>query len=476
MNDRLEPIIIAGLIYNDAYCRKVLPYLKGDFFENPAERLVFEKVDKLFAQYNQQPTRETLLVSINKEEQMPEALYPKVKELVEGLKPLEPNSVGWLTNQTETFCKDKSLHLAIIQSIEILDGDDKTHSKDALPQILQNALAVGFDSNVGLIYTEADDQMYDHYHLTEKKIPFKLKMLNAITNGGIAPKTLTVLMMPTGAGKSLFMCDWSAFLYMNGYNVLYISAEMAEVKLGERIDQNLLNLTNEEVRQLTKLQYMDKKAKLRASAHGNILTREYPTSTCHTGHFRALLAEAKIKKNFVPDIIFVDYLNICASQRFKMNGSVNSYTYMKAIAEELRGLAVEYNVPVVTATQVNRTGYADTDFDLDDTSESFGVPFTADLMLAGITTEDLERLGQLMFKQLKNRYGDPNLNKRFLVGANRAKMQLYDLEQSAALMGANSIKNQEDSVRADKLQDKFFKKPEPTGSFTGTEAFSDFKM
>ena len=415
---------------NEEYVRKVIPFLKTDYFTDSSDRIVFDKIHAYVTKYNNPPTKGALLIALQDDRKIGEDLYVQCETLINSLNPVEANQT-WLIDETEKFCKDKAVYNAIMDSIQIIDGSDKARSKDALPSLLSDALAVGFDTNIGHDYIENADDRFDFYNRVEEKIPFDLEFFNKITDGGLPNKTLNIALAGTGVGKSLFMCHMAASTLMQGKNVLYITLEMAEERIAERIDANLMNITMDDLHELPKKMFTDRLSKIQTKTNGKLIIKEYPTASAHTGHFRSLLKELALKKSFRPDIIFIDYLNICASSRFKGNANVGSYFYIKAIAEELRGLAVENNVPIMSATQTTRGGYANSDIGLEDTSESFGLPATADLMFALISTEDLESLNQIMVKQLKNRYNDPGLNKRFVIGIDRARMKLYDCEQEA---------------------------------------------
>jgi replicative DNA helicase len=426
----IERTTLSNLVFNEPYARRVLPFLKSDYFTSYSERVVFEEIEKFVDKYNAQPTKETLLIELDKRQDLTDEAFKETTSIVHELEKHDVDQ-QWLYDTTEKFCKDKAVYNAILSGINIIEGKDKQYTEEAIPSILSDALAVSFDNNVGHDYVENAENRFDFYHKKEEKIPFDLEYFNMITKGGLPQKTLNVALAGTGVGKSLFMCHMAASTLMQGKNVLYITMEMAEERIAERIDANLMNITMEDLHQLPKKMFTDRLAKVSGKTNGKLIIKEYPTASAHSGHFRALLKELAIKKSFKPDIIFIDYLNICSSQRFKGNASIGSYFYIKAIAEELRGLAVETNVPIVTATQTTRGGYANSDIGLEDTSESFGLPATADLMFALISTEELEGLGQLMVKQLKNRYNDPGTNKRFVVGIDRARMKLYDCEQDA---------------------------------------------
>ena len=430
MNERIETTILRSLACNEEYSRKVLPFIRSEYFTDYTEKVVFEEICKFIFKYNKLPTQEVLRVEVDGRSDLNETSYKEVTEYVSNLDSTALE-LTWLNDVTEKWCRDKAIYLALMESISIVDGNDDKKTKDAIPSILSDALAVSFDTNVGHDYLQDYQERYDFYHQTEEKIPFDLEFFNKITKGGLPNKTLNIALAGTGVGKSLFMCHMAASCLLQGKNVLYITCEMAEEKIAERIDANLLNVNIQEIQNMPKSMFENKVTNLSKKTQGTLIIKEYPTATAHSGHFKSLLNELALKKSFRPDIIFIDYLNICASSRYRGNLSVNSYSYIKAIAEELRGLAVETNVPIVSATQTTRSGYGSSDVELTDTSESFGLPATADLMFALISTEELESLGQIMVKQLKNRYNDPTMNKRFVVGIDRAKMRLYDCEQSA---------------------------------------------
>ena len=430
MKDRIERTILTNLIYNEDYLRRVLPFLQPDYFESRVEKTIFEEISQFVVGYDKLPTQEILSIEIKNRNDLTQQDYSDLLKVVDELVHEDINQ-EWLLDATEKWCKDRAIYLALMESIGIADGGDGQKNRDAIPSILQDALAVCFDNNIGHDYLEDYEQRYDFYHKKEDKIPFDLEYLNKITKGGLPPKTLNVALAGTGVGKSLFMCHVASSVLLQGRNVLYITMEMAEEKIAERIDANLLNVNIQDITDLPKQMFESKVGSLSKKTQGTLIIKEYPTASAHSGHFRALLNELALKRSFRPDIIFIDYLNICASSRYSKLGSVNSYSYIKSIAEELRGLAVEANVPIISATQTTRSGYASSDVDLTDTSESFGLPATADLMFALISTEELEGLGQIMVKQLKNRYNDLAVNKRFVVGIDRAKMRLYDCEQSA---------------------------------------------
>ena len=431
--NRLEKTILKNLVYNEAFTRKVLPFIKAEYFSDPAEKLVFKEVFEFVNKYKNLPTHEALVINITEKKNLTE---PQVRDSVELLREITQEKddvpeMAWLTEQTEKFCQDKAIYNAIMESVGILDDKDGKKAKGEIPQLLADALGVSFDSNVGHDYTQDFESRYDFYHKVESRIRFDIDILNKITKGGLPTKTLNIALAGTGVGKSLFMCHVAAGCLSQGHNVLYITMEMAEERIAERIDANLLNIDLNELHTISKEDYERKFESLKSKTHGKLIIKEYPTASASTLHFRALLNELHLKKNFKPQIIFIDYLNICASARIKPGGNVNSYTYIKSIAEELRGLAVEFALPVVSATQTTRSGFSNSDPGLEDTSESFGLPATADFMFALVTNEELEGLNQILIKQLKNRYSDPNYYKRFVVGIDRAKMRLYDAEQSA---------------------------------------------
>jgi replicative DNA helicase len=428
--DKVEFLILRNLLYNEEYVRKVLPFLKGDYFEDRNQRIVFEEISKFVQDYNKPATKEVLCIETEKRQDINGSEFEEVSKLISYLED-EPTEFDWLVNTTEKWCRDRAIYLALMESIQLADGKDDTKGRDAIPTILSDALAVSFDTNVGHDYLNDYEERYESYHRKEDKIPFDLEYFDKITKGGLPNKTLNIALAGTGVGKSLFMCHVASSVLLQGKNVLYITLEMAEEKIAERIDANLLNVNIQDITDLPKQMFEGKVTDLAKKTQGTLIIKEYPTASAHSGHFNALLQELALKKSFRPDIIFIDYLNICASSRYKAGSNVNSYSYIKAIAEELRGLAVEANLPIVSATQTTRSGYGSSDVELTDTSESFGLPATADLMFALISTEDLEPLNQIMIKQLKNRYNDPTMNKRFVIGIDRAKMRLYDCEQKA---------------------------------------------
>ena len=427
---RVEQTILSNLIYDEEYARRVLPFLKGDYFQDQTEKVLFQEIDKFVEKYNGLPTKETLLIELNKQDGIAEQTFSEIIKYIDDLT-FEKKDSEWLVDNTEEFCQEKAVFNAIMSSINIIEGKTPSTDKGSIPTILSEALGISFDDHIGHDFIENADERYEFYNLKEEKIAFDLEYFNKITDGGLPNKTLNVIMAPTGAGKSLFMCHFASANLLAGKNVLYITLEMAEERIAQRIDSNLLNVPIAELEGFPKKIYEDKINRLRLKTGGKLIVKEYPTAAAGSGHFRHLLNELHLKKNFRPDIIYIDYLNICASSRLKFGANVNSYSYVKAIAEELRGLAVEKNIPIVSATQINRTGSTNSDPGLEDTSESFGLPATVDFMCAIISTEEMENMGQIMIKQLKNRYNDITTYKRFVVGIDRAKMRLFNTEQSA---------------------------------------------
>ena len=429
---KLEQTILKNLIYNEEYLRKVLPFIKDEYFTDKTERMLFTEISEFVSRYNTTPTIEAIGLAVKERRNLSDDEVEKSESYLQeiALAKNEESKIQWLIEKSEAFCQERAIYNAVLGSISILDGKDKTHDKGQIPKILSDALAVTFDSSVGHDYLENSDERYEFYHRHEERIPFDLDFFNKITKGGLPSKTLNIALAGTGVGKSLFMCHCAAGAMSLGRNVLYITMEMAEERIAERIDANLLNVTLDDLLDLPKETYDKKVSNLKNKVTGKLIIKEYPTASASALHFRTLLNELNLKKSFVPDIIYIDYLNICCSSRIKPGSNINSYTYVKSIAEELRGLAVEFGVPIVSATQTTRSGYGSSDPGLEDTSESFGLPATADLMFALITSEELEELGQLMVKQLKNRYSDPTTHKRFVIGIDRAKMRLYDVEQT----------------------------------------------
>jgi len=430
MMDRIEKVILRNLVYNEEYLRKVLPFIEPDYFNERNERVVFEHITKYAAEYNSLITKEVLQIEIEDRRDITQDEAKNIYGTINELEDIECD-FEWLSDTTEKWCRDRAIYLALMESIKIADGQDDKKNRDAIPTILSDALSVSFNRNVGHDYLEDYEERYELYNRKESRIQFDLEYFNKITKGGLPNKTLNIALAGTGVGKSLFMCHHASSVLLEGKNVLYITLENAEEKIAERIDANLLNVNIQEIVDLPKPIFEGKVTNLAKKTQGSLIIKEYPTASAHSGHFKALLNELALKKSFKPDIIFIDYLNICASSRYRAGSNVNSYSYIKAIAEELRGLAVEANVPIVSATQTTRSGFASSDVDLTDTSESFGLPATADLMFALISTEELEALGQIMVKQLKNRYNDPTYNRRFVIGVDRTKMRLYDCEQQA---------------------------------------------
>jgi replicative DNA helicase len=448
--ERIEKTILKNLLHNEEFTRRVFPFLEPKYFLNSIDRIVFQQIYEFIDLYKNRPTKEALIIDLSNHKKITETEFQSATDLINELKEEEKPNDEWLVAETEKFCQEKAIYDAVMNSIQIIDGKDKRLTKDSIPEILSDALGVSFDTHVGHDYIENVDERFDFYHRVEDKIPFDLDFFNQITKGGLPRKTLNVALAGTGVGKSLFMCHVAANCLMQGKNVLYVTMEMAEERIAERIDANLLNLPIDDVHSLPKDLYERKIDLLKMQTAGKLIIKEYPTATAHTGHIRTLLNELKLKRNFSPEIVFVDYLNICASSRFKYNANVNSYTYIKAIAEELRGLAVEMNVPIVSATQTTRSGFNSSDPGLEDTSESFGLPATADFMFALVTSEELDKLDQVMVKQLKNRYNDLTVNKRFVIGIDRSKMKLYDLSQSAQENITDSGQIEEDIPKFDK--------------------------
>ena len=440
----IERTALTQLVTNEKYARKVLPFIKGDYFSDKTERTVFEEITKFVDKYNKIPTQTSLEIEVQGRKDLNDYEYNKVVEVI---KTLESTDVDfeWLVDTTEKFCKDKAVYNAIVEGISIIEGKDKTRDAGAIPSILTDALAVGFDNSVGHDYLADAESRFEYYHTVEEKIPFDLDFFNRITKGGLPPKTLNIALAGTGVGKSLFMCHMAANCLSQGKSVLYITLEMAEERIAERIDANLMNVSMEDLHDLPKQMFESKIENIIKNTSGTLIVKEYPTASANAAHFRGLIKELAIKKSFKPDIIFIDYLNICGSSRFKGAANVNSYMYIKSIAEELRGLAVETNVPIMSATQTTRSGFSNSDVGLEDTSESFGLPATADLMFALISNEELDALNQIAVKQLKNRYNDPTSNKRFVIGIDRAKMKLFDvtLEEQKGLADSNQTEEKD---------------------------------
>ena len=460
INQTIERTALGQLVSNEEFARKALPHMRGDYFSDKTEKTIFEEITKFVDKYKKIPTQTSLEIEVQSRKDLNEEEYKKVVAVIQTLESTDVD-FDWLVDTTEQFCKDKAVYNAIVKGIQIIDGKDKNRDVSAIPSILTDALAVGFDNAVGHDYLLDSDSRYDYYHTVEEKIPFDLEFFNKITKGGLPPKTLNIALAGTGVGKSLFMCHVAANCLSQGKNVLYITLEMAEERIAERIDANLMNISMEDLHDLPKQMFDDKIAKIIKSTSGTLIVKEYPTASANSSHFRGLLKELAIKKTFKPDIIFIDYLNICASSRFKGATNVNSYMYIKAIAEELRGLAVESNLPIMSATQTTRSGFVSTDIGLEDTSESFGLPATADLMFALISNEELDELNQIAIKQLKNRYNDPTINKRFVLGIDRAKMRLFDVKLS----------EQTDIVDSGQLPEDVFAEP-----VFGENDFGGFKV
>jgi replicative DNA helicase len=461
---RIEQKILSNLIHDEQYCRKVIPFIKRDYFSDKKEAIIATELVEFFSKYNKPATKEILTIEVSNRKDLTDKELSELTDYINTMSH-EPVNEDWMLENTEKFCKDRAVYNAILGSIKIIDGGDKVNTKDAIPSILSDALAVSFDNHIGHDYIDDHNARFDFYHRVEEKIPFDLDMFNKITKGGLSKKTLNIALAGTGVGKSLFMCHMAAGVLTQGKNALYITMEMAEERIAERVDANLLNLTMDELKVIDRDIYETRIDKIAKKSTGKFIIKEYPTAGAHAGHFRALLEELKLKKEFRPDIIFIDYLNICASQRMKQGGSVNSYTYIKSIAEELRGLAVEYNVPIVSATQTTRGGFTNSDPGLEDTSESFGLPATADFMFALVSNEELEGLNQIIVKQLKNRYNDPGFYKRFVIGIDRAKMKLYDVEASAQTGLSDAGQDKDDGPMFDKST--FGKRIHSTESFNG---------
>jgi len=457
--ERIETTILQNLIFSEEYSRKVIPFIQPDFFEDRKEKIIFEEIVSFIVKYGSSITTEALNIEVENRTDLTDTEAKEIREINQNLKESAVDH-QWLLDTTEKWCRDRAIYLALMESIHIADGNDEKKNRDAIPNILSDALSVSFDNNVGHDYLLNYEERYEFYHKKEEKIEFDLEYFNKITKGGLPNKTLNIALAGTGVGKSLFMCHVASSVLLQGRNVLYITMEMAEEKIAERIDANLLDISIQDLSDLPKLMFENKVTDVSKKTQGQLIIKEYPTAGAHSGHFKTLLNELSLKKSFKPDIIFIDYLNICASSRYRAAANVNSYSYIKAIAEELRGLAVEANVPIVSATQTTRSGFASSDVDLTDTSESFGLPATADLMFALISTEELEELNQIMVKQLKNRYNDPTIFKRFVIGIDRAKMRLYDCEQKA----------QEDILDSGQEEEynKFKQKPK--------KSFSEFKF
>ena len=454
--DKVELLILRNLLHNEEYVRKVIPFIKSEYFEDQNQKVIFEEILKFVQTYNDPATKEVLCIEVENRQDVNDTSFKEITQMISYLDD-EPTEFNWLVNTTEKWCRDRAIYLALMESIHIADGKDDKKNRDSIPSILSDALAVSFDTHIGHDYLQDYEKRYESYHKKEDKIEFDLEYFNKITKGGLPNKTLNIALAGTGVGKSLFMCHVASSVLLQGRNVLYITLEMAEERIAERIDANLLNVPIQDITDLPKQMFESKVTNLAKKTQGTLIIKEYPTASAHSGHFKALLNELALKKSFRPDIIFIDYLNICASSRYRGGSNINSYTFVKSIAEELRGLAVEFNVPIVSATQTTRSGYGSSDVELTDTSESFGLPATADLMFALISTEELEGLGQILVKQLKNRYNDPTIHKRFVIGIDRAKMRLYDCEQSA----------QQDILDNGKDEEYDYEEKKPKKSFEG---------
>ena len=426
----IEQVIFSNLVTNEEFGRKVVPFLKEEYFSDYENKIIFNLIDEYSKKYNSFPSKEALAIDLLNKSGVSEETFKKCKEVISSIEP-DDTKLDWLVDQTEKFCQEKAIYNALMQSISIIDDKSGKLSKGSIPQILTDALGISFDAHIGHDFIDDADSRFEFYHTKESRIPFDLEYFNKITQGGLPKKTLNIILAGTGVGKSLAMCHFAAANMVAGQNVLYITMEMAEERIAERIDANLLDVTLDDLKVLPKDVYDRKMERLKRKVKGKLVIKEYPTACAGSANFRHLINELKIKKNFMPDVIYIDYLNICMSSRIRHGANVNSYTLIKAIAEELRGLAVEHNVPVISATQTTRSGYSNSDVGLEDTSESFGLPATADFMFALTTSEELEELGQIMVKQLKNRYNDPSTNRRFVLGVDRSKMRLYDVEQSA---------------------------------------------
>ena len=453
MSDRIERIILRNLFYNEDFTRKALPFIKSEFFTNHNESTLFGEINEFVNKYKNLPTKETILVELNKRKDLKEEELSEIKTIVNKLDNQEVE-LQWLLDTTEKFCKDRAVHNAVLEGIQILDGKDKKQNPEAIPSILSEALAVSFDNHIGHDYIDDAEARFEFYHKREKRFKFDLNYFNRITKGGVPSKTLNIALAGTGVGKSLFMCHAAANWLTQGKNVLYITLEMAEERIAERVDANLFDVTIDDLHAMPKDMYENKVKKLQNKTLGQLIIKEYPTASAHSGHFRALLNELSLKKTFKPDVVFIDYLNICASSRFK-GGNISSYFYIKAIAEELRGLAVEFDVPIFSATQTTRSGFTSTDIGLEDTAESFGLPATADFMFALISNDELDQLNQLKVKQLKNRFGDPSMNRSFIIGVDRSKMRLFDVEASAQNIVVSNQTEEEEKITPEGAYEKF---------------------
>lgn len=458
METRLEQTILKNLIQSETFTRKVIPFVKEEYFSEDDERNVYKHIQKYFDNYNIPPTPEALLINLESDSKINENILKLSTQLVKNIRDdVDPTPHDWLVDETEQWCKDRAIYIAVMDSIEVIDKNSK-RSTGEIPELLKEALSVSFDSHIGHDQLEDAEDRHDFYTREEEKLPFDLEYFNKITKGGLPNKTLNICLAGTGVGKSLFMCHCASANLVAGKNVLYLTMEMSEEKIAERIDANVLNIPIKDLPDISKKIFTKKVDRLKEKTHGKLIVKEYPTASAHVGHFRHLLQELNLKKDFQPDVIYIDYLNICASYRIKPGAGANSYTLVKSIAEELRGLAVEFDIPIMSATQTTRAGFGSTDIGLEDTSESFGLPATADLMFALITSDELEDLDQLVVKQLKNRYNDPTIFKRFVIGVDRSRMKLYDVEQEA----------QEELYDSENNDD--------TPVFDRGQKFSDFKM
>ena len=454
--DQIEFLILRNLLHNEEYIRKVIPFIKPEYFEDKNQKIVFEEIHSFVLEYNQSATKEVLCIEIEKRTDINEQEFKEVIQVISCLEDVA-TEFNWLVDTTEKWCRDRAIYLALMESIHITDGKDAKKNRDSIPTILSEALAVSFDTHIGHDYLLDYEQRYEYYHKKENRIEFDLDFFNKITNGGVPNKTLNIFLAGTNVGKTLAMCHMASSFLLQSKNVLYITMEMAEEEIAKRMDANILNVPINQLDDLPKSMFTSKASKLLEKTKGSLIIKEYPTAAAHAGHFKALLNELSLKKSFRPDVIFIDYINICASSRFRAGSNMNSYSIIKSIAEELRGLAVEHNVPIFSATQTTRSGFSSSDVEITDTSESFGLPATADFLVALISTEELEGLGQIMVKQLKNRYGDKSILKRFVVGIDRAKMRLYDCEQSA----------QNDILDNGKEEEYDYEERKPKKSFDG---------
>lgn len=459
MSTNIQKVILQNLIFNEGYSRRVLPFIKEEYYSENNERRVFRKINEFVLLYNKLPNTDALMISLQNDKDLSQTEYEKCQELVESFQVIKEEE-DWLVDETEKFCKDRALYNAVLESIQIIEGKSKSKTTNALPSILSEALAISFDTNIGHDFIKDAEKRYDFYHRVEDKIPFDIEFFNTITNGGVHKKTLSIILAGTGTGKSLFMCHHAANCLLQNKNVLYITCEMSEERIAERIDANVMDITMNDMKQLTKGLYAKKLHNATKGVSGQLIIKEYPTASAHVNHFRHLIDELNLKKKFKPDIIFIDYLNICTSSRVKASSSMSSYTVIKSIAEEIRGLAIEKNVPIFTATQVNRSGHNNTDIGLENTSESFGVPATADLLFALISTEELDQKNQIIVKQLKNRYNDITQNRKFVIGVNKAKMKLFNVDASEQdnLIGTGDEDDVGSAGHGEKIISKFKKK------------------